>query len=89
MILIKQVINGWILEDKTDEEMPRTFVFSEGETEKSACEGFASLLWQLNDIYGPTTSRYSAHRIHIKIRPGDKYEGGDGDESSRLDEDED
>lgn len=87
MITIKQVFNGWILEDKTDDEMARTYVFTEGDSEKESIEGFRMLLWQLNDLCGPTTSRYSAHRINITIEPGDKYEGDDH-ESVQLCKDE-
>jgi hypothetical protein len=80
MIVIEMAHNGWLIRDKSDSEMEKLFVFSEGDTDKEAVEGFRYLLWTLNDLCGPTTSRYSAHRINITIEPGDKHEGGD-DES--------
>jgi len=32
------------------------------------------LLFTINDLIGPTTSRYSEHRIYVRIEPGDKFE---------------
>lgn len=86
-ITIEIAANGWILRDKADPELHRVFVFEEGDTDKEAVEGFRSLLWTLNDLCGPTTSRYSAHQINIKIEPGDKSEGEDH-ESVQLRKDE-
>jgi len=87
MIVIELARNGWVIRDKTDGELEQVFVFSEGDTDKEAVEGFASFLWTLTDLCGPTTSRYSAHRIQIKIEPGDKYEGEDHESlQSREDE---
>lgn len=83
MITIEMARNGWIVRDKQGEELEHVYVFSEGDTDKESVEGFRNLLWQLNELCGPTTSRYSAHRINITIEPGDKYEGG-GDESVEL-----
>lgn len=77
MIVIEMARNGWLIRDKSDPEMERLFVFSEGDTDKEAVEGFRYLLWTLNDLCGPTTSRYSAHRINITIEAGDKWEGED------------
>lgn len=76
MIKIKMVRNGWILEDKTDEEFTQRYAFEYIDDfrngEKSEVEAFVRLLWVLNDLYGPTTSRYSAHRVAIRIEKGDK-----------------
>lgn len=75
MIVIELARNGWIVRDKQDEELEHVYVFSEGDSDKESVEGFRSLLWTLNHLCGPTTSRYSAHRINITIEPGDKWEG--------------
>lgn len=77
MITIQMARNGWIVRDKQDEEIEHVYVFSDGDTDKDAIDGFVKLLWTLNDLCGPTTSRYSPHRIQIKIEPGDKWEGDD------------
>lgn len=50
------------------------------ETEDGEIEAFADFLRFLVDHYGPTTSRYSPKRIHVIVKPGDKYAGG-GDDS--------
>lgn len=76
-ITLELAANGWILRDKADPELHKIFVFEEGDTDKESVEAFARLLWTLCDLCGPTTSRYSAHRITIKIEPGDKWEGED------------
>lgn len=76
MIKIDMVSNGWILEDHTDSEFTKRFVFEHMDDfqngEKSEVEAFVRLLWVLNDLYGPTTSRYSEHRVAIRIEKGDK-----------------
>lgn len=80
MIVIETAKNGWIMRDKSDSEMEKLFVFSEGDSDKESVEAFRYLLWSLNELCGPTTSRYSAHRINITIEPGDNHQGGE-DES--------
>lgn len=76
MIKIKMVSNGWILEDHTDSEFTKRYAFEHMDDfrngEKSEVEAFVRLLWALNDLYGPTTSRYSEHRVAIRIEKGDK-----------------
>lgn len=84
MIQIERVDNGWILTDHTDTENVRKQVFQEKDEylyEKSQAEAFASLLWEIKSIMGPTDSRYSAHRVYIKIQPGDKHEDHKDDEN--------
>lgn len=75
MIVIEMVRNGWIVRDKQDDDQEHVYVFDEGDTDKYAIESFSRLLWLVTDLCAPTTSRYSAHRISIKIEPGDKWEG--------------
>lgn len=76
MLMIKMVTNGWILEDSHDEESVRYHVFEHKDSfmdgEKEEVESFARLLWTINDIIGPSTSRYSKHRISVSIVKGDK-----------------
>lgn len=74
-LVLKMVSNGWILEDHSDPEFTRIEVFeSKEDNEKGEVEAMARLLWTIDSLIGPTTSRYSKHRIYIKIEPGDKFE---------------
>lgn len=76
MIQIERADNGWVLTDHSDTENVRKQVFQEADgfdVEKSEAEAFASLLWAVKSIMGPSDSRYSAHRVYIDIRPGDKH----------------
>lgn len=76
MIKIDMVSNGWILEDHSDPEFTKKLVFEHADgfnnSEKSEVETFVRLLWVLNDLIGPSTSRYSQHRVAIRIEKGDK-----------------
>lgn len=80
MIKIEMVGNGWIVTDEADPDSPRRIVFEDagsGSTlnpDKGTMDTFVRLLWALNDLMGPSTSRYSQHRIHIGLKRGDKYE---------------
>jgi hypothetical protein len=78
MIKIETVDNGWLLTDETDPDGPRRRVVESNDTTsvnptKETMEAFCRLLWEVNDLIGPTTSRYSPHRVMIKIEKGDKY----------------
>ena len=73
MITIDRAINGWIVTYK-DEEQTHTYVFDDGETEENEANSFSSLLWRVKSLIGPSDSRYSAHRVFIEVRPGDKNE---------------
>ena len=87
MIKIEQVDNGWILIDHSDPENVRKQVFQAKDEylyEKSEAEAFASLLWAVKHIVGPSDSRYSAHRVYIKIEPGDKHEDYKDDEDENV-----
>lgn len=82
MIAIKMVSNGWVLEDKTDDEFVRVTVFEHGDSEKSEVETFIRLLWAVNDIMGPSTSRYSENRVSVSSVRGDKCDDHlEGEES--------
>lgn len=73
MIKIQPATNGWIVSHKVEDEPEQIYVFNEGETDKETAESFASMLYHIKMLCGPNESRYSAHRIHIDIRPGDKH----------------
>jgi hypothetical protein len=76
MILIRHVVNGWIstrpLEDE-DGTVEWLYAY-DLEDDADAVKVFARLLRDLNDIIGPSTSRYSALRVRVTTEPGDKYE---------------
>lgn len=80
MIKIEIVNNGWVMTDEHCAEMPRKLVFEDTgngdlvNPSKDTLESFMRLLWSVNEAIGPTTSRYSKHRIHISLKRGDKYE---------------
>jgi hypothetical protein len=82
-IKIKSTSNGWILTDNSDSDEIKQYVFEEKEDsdfKRSSVVCFVNLLHAINDLIGPSTSRYDAHRVRISIEPGDKYDisnGGD------------
>jgi len=73
MIKIQYAQNGWLLTVSEEGEMDKLYVFSYGDSEQSEIEAFRDLLASVHDLYGPNTSRYSEHRIYIRIEPGDKH----------------
>lgn len=82
-IKIKSTENGWILTDNSDPDRERQLVFEEMEDsdfKKSSVVCFVNLLHAINDLIGPSTSRYDAHRVRISIEPGDKCEIDGGDD---------
>jgi hypothetical protein len=74
MIKLQYATNGWLLTVSEEGEMDKLYVFSHGDSEQSEVEAFRDLLVSVHDAYGPSTSRYSAHRIYITIKKGDKHE---------------
>ena len=60
-----------IIDDANDETL---LTYQEGSEEEQEVERFAEFLQSLDENYGPATSRYSPKRIHIIVKPGDKYE---------------
>lgn len=79
---IRRARNGWILENVVEGESDEIYVYSdefsystdEHDREKSEAEAFGSLLWMIKTLTGPMDSRYSKHRVCIRIEHGDKYE---------------
>lgn len=79
MIKIETVENGWLITDETDPEGSKRLVVECYEMHsinppEKTMEAFCGLLWLVNDLIGPTTSRYSKHRVHISLQPGDKHD---------------
>jgi hypothetical protein len=76
---IKHAKNGYIVYCDSDEE---PLVFQEVSEELEEVEAWACFLRELTFLYGPDMcrSRYSAKRIYVDVRPGDKHEPS-GDES--------
>ncbi len=68
--------NGTIV--KTEDT---TRIYEIGESE---AETFADMLRDLKEEFGPSTSRHSAERIYVEVRPGDKF--GDHLETGADDE---
>lgn len=79
-LTIELVANGWMLTDESDPEMPKKHVFEDTgsgslvNADRESLEAFRRLLWSINDLLGPSTSRYSKDRIYIELKPGDKHE---------------
>jgi len=73
-LTINYAQNGWFLVHSNPDERDEVYVFSNDGTEKDEVKCFRDLLSVVEQLYGPTTSRYSAHRIYIRIEPGDKHE---------------
>ena len=71
---IRRASNGAILRVETDpaDTPPDEVVYQEREDDE--VEAFAEFLRHLLEHYGPSTSRYSAKRIYVLVKPGDKYE---------------
>lgn len=84
MIEIKMAVNGWILVDKTDTDLPdqvRVFSYTDERTE---AEAFRDLLYTLKDLVGPSESRYSQYRLYTIIRPGDKNDSFTEDDANAI-----
>jgi len=75
MITIKSALNGWLIEYHVDKDQTDRYVFSHDDAsgEEQEVKAFAGLLRTLNNLVGPSTSRYSEHRIYVDVQPGDKY----------------
>lgn len=82
-VKIERVGNGYILEYHEDDDTVERAVFefrspevyTEDETDIEV-ETFKDMLWTLNEVLGPSTSRYSKKRISIDVIKGDKCEDG-------------
>ncbi len=73
---LRRATNGVVLriEDDIGEQVEtEEFVYQEADDESNDIEAFADLLRAVNEHWGPSTSRYSAKRIYIRVGPGDKH----------------
>ena len=93
-LTIQMAGNGWIVTDVTGhlEDADEVYVCEIDEHEEGGnVAAFARLLRIIDDLMGPITGRYSAKRIHVGVRPGDKsgdYEDWVRDEFAWLFDDE-
>lgn len=75
-ITIETATNGWLVRKEPDELDNRSelyvYGYSEHGSETQEVETFASVLWSITELVGPTTSRYSKARIYVEVKPGDK-----------------
>jgi len=80
VITIKVADNGFILSHTVtfDNDPPdhTDYVYQNNE-EDDGLSAMADMLRTINDLLGPSTSRYSKERIYVNIEPGDKYEETD------------
>lgn len=77
-ITIEMAANGWLITTDTGfaEDRPDLYVYSHVDDfdDTDEVKAFAQVLWRVNDLIGPTTSRYSKARIYVEVKPGDKHE---------------
>ena len=73
MVKIERAFNGWIVKHDVEDEGEHVYVYDEGETDEDAANAFSSVLYRIKSILGPHESRYSAHRVMIRVEPGDKH----------------
>lgn len=77
-LILETAINGWLIREQPDEIDERSevyvFSFTDSLNDVDEVKAFAQVLWRLNDLIGPTTSRYSPARIYVEVKPGDKHE---------------
>lgn len=70
---LRRAKNGYIMEKRDIIDGAKTeieeLVGTDGEDE---VETFKSFLWDIIDNYGPSTSRYDAKRVYVRVEPGDK-----------------
>lgn len=80
-LVIESVLNGWVISYKDDDNQTQKMAYSYGFQVGDYCKegvsdvkAFQSVLYDINEMLGPHTGRYSEERIHINVEPGDKYE---------------
>ena len=78
-ITIEMAANGWLIRTQPDhpEDRSETYVYSHADSfnDTDEVKAFAEVLWRINDLIGPTTSRHSVARIYVEVKPGDNYQG--------------
>jgi hypothetical protein len=77
-VTIETAVNGWLIRTESDFPEGRfgLYVFSHSDSMDDTAEvnAFARVLWCLNDLIGPTTSRHSKARVYVEVKPGDKHD---------------
>ena len=77
-LTIETAANGWLIRKEPDEVDDRSdlYVFSDADSfdDTDGVKAFAHVLRCLNDLIGPSTSRYSKARVYVEVKPGDKHE---------------
>jgi len=73
MIKIERASNGWIVRNKEEDVFDLHVFATRDDSERDTAEAFADVLWKIKELCGPQESRYSAHRVVISIKPGDKH----------------
>lgn len=75
-LTIETAANGYLIRTEVDEvnDKSELFVFSHASEidDTEDVKTFARFLHYLNDLIGPSTSRYSKARVYIDVQPGDK-----------------
>ena len=74
VITIEQADNGWLMRARDDEGLEFVLV-SQWDEFDDRVDAWAEMLWMVDEVIGPTTSRYDEKRLKITIEPGDKFEG--------------
>lgn len=76
-VSIETAINGWLIRKEPDDIDDRIELSVHEHPERcdevGEVKAFAGVLMRLTELLCPTTSRYSAARIYVEVRPGDKY----------------
>lgn len=76
-VIINTVNNGFVVEYKSiheDKDHSDIEVFEVLlETQEERALTMQRLLYHINDLIGPSSSRYDEHRVYVEIKPGDKH----------------
>jgi hypothetical protein len=77
-VIIETALNGWLIRKEADATDDRSelhvFSHSDSADTEEEVKAFAGVLWCLNDLIGPSTSRHSKARVYVEVKPGDKHE---------------
>lgn len=79
VLKIIQADNGYILSTGSTTEV----VSDDGDE----VDDFATVLRKIDNLCGPSTSKYSPKRIHVIVEPGENYEDSSVEKVSYIDED--
>ena len=79
-ITIERVTNGYVVhypdfvedESGAENEVTKSFVIEEKETEFGEQEAFVSLCYELLDLLGISNSKHNRRRIHIELTGEDE-----------------